>query len=860
MKHKAKILCVTTILSLIIVTIIASTLYTIDWQLKHAETFKRLLVNEGKDLINVVLSNKNFSRKLAKSNILSLSPEAFMLSQYLPSLWKIVVYRDVLRELVYPNLFLTICSSFNASCAIIYKDTDVKQINPTTILWYFLNLSKTLKAGNFKISFLPYMMPPSFKSNVCLVFKDFDDNIKFISSALSLLGINYTYTYYLDINSLQDCDWLILPSEGVLTNIYEMLNLSSVNDLPSNIIILNLNGSYDLLRGISLNNTAIRISSNYPVQAIVNNIPTHNGTITATSSPVDIRIRVIDDDPKALVILDENLSKWQVRGIGYGYGNISEPTLTLSSRSVSGVTPVVIKVGKGSYYQWQIERTFKGLNVTEYNYLTLYWYGRGDRKEYVVELHTSSGSLWYDFIDNWLGWRKVYLPLKLPDGKYNINNVTVIKVTIGKPNLAHVIKIEFRNSAHNLNLSGIFMIDRVAFEHALKLYFEYYLSSRIAGVMLVTRANRMINQEVLLSVNDNKSLSSAIGNITLKISYCHGCSIRAVAKLKLAMTQPIAKIKIDIYPLVKAKFDINMKPRNLTLVLGPDIPKGHVIKYLDLEQRVPFVIYLRKGLYFVNIFPLSELYRRGDINTKEYTWTMKNAFNYIDVPRGDRNISINKDFVSVYKVVFKSLRTSGDITVKPLSGSIIIFSYNNSISQDLRPVVIIVKNNKPLIKATSLTIIGRYGYYALVRVHNATLISEHPLKLVMLGKRNNTKIIEIKSDTIRLGNAQLLLRGFRLEVNGDTDFVYINTFRDLYARFRLRNENVIVHGYVETSLSIFDKYIAGTELQISGKIKRETPIKRSYEVDLDFLLHILIPSILIATFITFIRKRKMLYL
>ncbi len=521
-----KALCsVLVLVSIIVLVSITSLLYTVDFQLKVTELSKNAVGNEGREFLNYILSHHDILRRLSKSNILALSPKAFLLAQYLPSLWRINLYRHVLGNLRYPNLFLTICSSFNASCSVIYGITDVKHINSSSILWYLINLARVSRVGNYRIFFLPYMVPPSPRSNVCLIFKDFNENIKFISMALSRLGVNYTQVYYLDINSLHKCNWLVFPSNQLFREMLKLKlvkfpNLSNTN-MNTNVIVLN------------------------------------------------------------------------------------------------------------------------------------------------------------------------------PDGSYNgkISNLTIINV--------------------------------------------------------------------------------------------------------------------------------------------------------------------KKNLYFINIFPLSTAYKDNLLNLRDYINILTEALGHTNIPKGSQEINTNIDFVSMYKITLKDLMISGNITIKPISGSIIVLPCENT-----EPFIIMqLRNNNSnidnmnmlIIKASRLAIRERYGYYALLDLHNATIISKYPLELLMV-KNNGSIRSEVKSNVTRLGDVQLLLRGFELEANGNISLFDIYTFKELYSKFSFTGENVKVCGSVRVSLIIFDSYIAGTTLWIDGAVKNQRNTVYDYEIDINFLIYVVIPSVIIATFILILRE------
>ena len=100
----------------------------------------------------------------------------------------------------------------------------------------------------------------------------------------------------------------------------------------------------------------------------------------------------------------------------------------------------------------------------------------------------------------------------------------------------------------------------------------------------------------------------------------------------------------------------------------------------------------------------------------------------------------------------------------------------------------------------------------------------------------------------------MMLRGLRIEVNGDASLKRVYTFMNASALYNANSKDIRIKGYLRMVFRIFDTSMAGGSLLIKGKIER-LEAHHSYEVDLRFLQHILPSSFIIATIYMLISKK-----
>ena len=816
-------------ISFLIIMSIMSTPYTVNW---HFEVIKRdSLDARSAEALNNILAEGTLLDELAKSNIIALTPHSFVMAQYLPAIWKIGLNkRNIFMELRYPNLFLRLCSAYNTYYAFLYNNEEIEKEKISGFLKYLFDFSNPIRYEDYEIVLLPYMLPPSIISDIGLVFKEFNKDTLLTSSILSFLGINYTHIHYLDVNALSRCHWLVVPSNDLVKLTLNVLN--STNSSRHNIILLNLDGSYTVIQDILRKDSTIYLNTTY--EGIkVNGIPYgRNANIGYPTSAINLTLEICGDDPKALVLLDENISGWTSKGIGKGYGRISIPHLTSSYNAISGNISLRIEVGKGSYYQWQIERSFNKVNTSGYDYLSLYWYGRNDHKEYVVRILTTSGSILYAFTDNWTGWRKVYLPLKLPNGRYIINGIVITREGVGNPTLSNVTKIEIKNSARCLNLAGSFLIDRIAFEHAPKIYIRYTLDDRLISGLKVYVA---VDNNKLLLINNTRL--TTCGNKAIKVKSFHINKDGFELELELSSSP---RAKIEIYPYERVNITVGRRIYSIDTIASPR---------LFNNTNMPFVLKINdKGnnIFLINIYPLYVAYKGGSLGLNEFLSITNHIFKQIGIPYGEG--AKPKPIYKSTRLVLKDIEAKGCIIIRPTDDDVIALSTN-----DTALVFIANEKGQLMIEALELSVIERCGFYVKMHLKNATIHTDGRLN-IMISNNGSFRYTTLNKNEMSLGDCQMMLRGLRIEVNGDANLKRVYTFMNVSALYNAEGKDIRIKGYLRMVLRIFDTFMAGESLLIKGKIEG-LEAYHSYEVDLRFLQHILPSSFIIAAIYMLISKK-----
>ena len=174
-------------------------------------------------------------------------------------------------------------------------------------------------------------------------------------------------------------------------------------------------------------------------------------------------ISLLDENEPVILADDDQTAFWIARA--WGSGTIGVPKLIDDEGTKThGSNALRIEVGDGDKARWAICHYYDpGANWAGYDFVSFYWYGHGDGSSYVVwiEAPDVENRLWFYFVDNWTGWRKVFLPLSGVDGLHIVNGIRLRKVTHGEPDLSDVRYISIRPGAGNPDLRGTWYLDRV---------------------------------------------------------------------------------------------------------------------------------------------------------------------------------------------------------------------------------------------------------------------------------------------------------------------------------------------------------------------------------------------------------------
>ncbi len=334
-------------------------------------------------------------------------------------------YRSQIWPAHSPELTLEALTYFGNPAILYLNDYDLNYISKSKkghIDSHLLPISPLIYEGpEGKIFKLEINSHPSPNSDLVLVINGNQNNFYYSYDILSLGNYNYTTAFLSDVNTLRKAKIIVTPDEYSAN---QLIEYKKKYGLPfQKLIILNLD-EYGSL------------------------------------------VNVLNAPSKLFPIIDDNASDdWVSEGMGKGIIDI--PNLYDYPRiKTSGNDSLLINVSNGTYGFWQITREFsEPVNLSEFDYAKFNWYGNGDNKKYVVKFTSNPGEyFWYNFVDSWVGWKTIQLPLHSLDGLENINKVTINKITKPGATWEKIEKVEIKTAISNKDHGGEFYIDDFSFE------------------------------------------------------------------------------------------------------------------------------------------------------------------------------------------------------------------------------------------------------------------------------------------------------------------------------------------------------------------------------------------------------------
>jgi len=130
---------------------------------------------------------------------------------------------------------------------------------------------------------------------------------------------------------------------------------------------------------------------------------------------------------------DDNQTAFWI-AFGEESGTLGVPTISnVTSPLKKGNNCLKIVVGTGTFAKGGIYHAYGGVDWSAYDFFAFWWYGNNTNATIIVRIHTPNAlnkGEW-EIVDDWLGWRRVVLPLRKPTtttGTFDLTNVDEIHI------------------------------------------------------------------------------------------------------------------------------------------------------------------------------------------------------------------------------------------------------------------------------------------------------------------------------------------------------------------------------------------------------------------------------------------------
>jgi len=846
-------------IALLVLCGVSSTFLAIDYQVYISE--KKCLGQEYSSIIEA-LSQLEYN-----TNLLTVTDYSRLIARSAPVRWTPEAFRYHVLEAINPELPLNALFQQGGHGVLYLERRDVTELRErygnSYVTSHILPLFDAPNVEYPLIIKLPKSSPPSFKSTIVLVLpREANRNYWFIYDVLSQAQINYTTSLFNDLTTISDADIIVAPSEYVAL---ELIGLKKTFDLKYNsIIVFNVDG-YDELSCILFDEPTMNINSENGTYVIIRNKKFRDISFVLSA----FNFTLINEnltEPERLMLLDESLDGWISKGSGSG--TISEPLMYLDSAdSIIGNKSIVIKVDNGVYEQWIIYKEFpEALQLENFDFVAFYWFGHNNSLKYVLQFETDNNNFyWYEFTDNWLGWKKVYLPMWCQDGRYNFNNVTFVKVTKGNPTWNGIKRVVIKLSGANVNVLGTYKIDAFGFESSTYAAVRIRIHAEIKDFKIGLTKN-------FININETGVYGAALPYIingvnvyrdktTVRVNFTHADNWSTIfVSCKLVPSY-------DLYKSPKFFFEPSLAVTNVSRINfnGETLELPSQISVLPLKTSketlasydggIPFIVkYFDEetglNVIYVNFYPLLK--------------NIKATFNIIGKIIEYSHIFYH-NASSVYKnltklppenaVVFRKGVLSGKVQLNP--ESLVLFNITkriivrcNNKNETLTNIVWIspLCFSKISVNANLLTINGGTGFYSNLYLKDTSIIflADKYATVIFRFQNGSFYVMSSKEIEIYVEKVSMLARFPNIILDGHAILYDIYAYPNLNKKIRPDGVDGQFVGSVKFKIIFGDTYIVSEDFGFHGQYLSSRQIYTFN--DLDALLRSTTYALLLSIF------------
>jgi len=814
-----------------------------------------------------------------RTSLLTVTERSRSTMEYVPFGWIIDDYRNQLWPSKYPEIPLSGLSSIGGSAVIYLHERDLgevtKKFSESYIVSHLLNLAPEIYSNaKVKIYDTPRISPPSSNSNVVLVVpKENHEMVRFAYDLLSLGNYNYTTVLASDLNMIKKADMLIFPTEDSALGI---INSSSTDG--KKIIVLNIDGYGQIASKLFGGSTmTFSMDPNFNNTALLEikktGVITGGDIATKMAEPTRfVVINTLQHHGDSLIIAEDNSTNiWKVGGMGPGI--IGIPRLFDECElKASGNNSLAIEVGPGNYAQWQISTIFASpLNLTQFDFISFHWYGRGDAKKYVLQFNSENltGSFWYSFTDTWRGWKKVLIPMWAPDGAQNLYNVQFMKVIKGNVTWSAINEVQIKLAGTNPNVPGTFYVDRFGFEggrwitinidvggspKSLTLYVNnstdhagytklFTLSNstemNVNGSWLVgsTQSRNVFGDRptlrAVLSINNDKQFSLAIhvklppsirGIEPSQASFMINPQIGSTSALEIESATGSVGLP-DAIPV-----------QPLSPTYSADFHEYRVLANYKGESDIPFAISVEdaKGfeLTYLNVYPLIQKILLYNNESRQLYPILGELIqlSQVELPKYNHE---RRDSIEG-RAAFTEAVIKGNIIVRSLS--IVLVDNFQNLTISANKTLVNLANAQTLsfsnadfmeIKTTSAKINGGMGFYTNITI-DAPIISvkgETPVALVLLrdGATRMLSGVGNLNITTNSTRTQVIARQPEIKIRGEGDFKEFYGYQGVAKPLRTLGQDLKINGTITFLIDYGDVFTITRGFNWQGSFTRSTP-------------------------------------
>jgi len=735
--------------------------------------------------------------------------------------------------------------------------------------------STVYKDSVARVMRLPTGSAPSRNSSLALILPYYYDEetawaYSLINTLLSFGRYNYTTVYELD-SRINEKEIIIVPLDD--SRIVENLLQRMDNRSDIKMIVFNTDGSNYLAQHFMIGETELSTTSSDNSTTLINTSHPIEGTAT---------LYIRNDKGNTVkykgLVTDNHTSFWEAAP--YGSGNIGlavlKDDLNFKTEGASGLR---IEVGEGGYAQWQIAHAYSDpQNWAMFDFLMFDWYGHNDNKRYVVELYAPDikNYFWYEFIDNWQGWRRVLIPLDMPEGAKEVFGVQINKVRKGNPSWNNVTTVNIRLSGANPNIEGIWFIDNIGLDVGRWVTTNITISAENAIPIKLSLLDGVGAKTsfTLFNVGEQGALNAA------QVYYMDGTRADTIFG-----SQPVIKASIErVRNQTKLTFSAKMPPATFgysktaefQLWFNIEFPAdgGYAVKlasmrvnkelmlptsvwvpsvslknntqilgwYLGGEYRAPLAA---RGnisgieVTYVNIYPLAQALKEaveGDFN-----FILSQLIEVIGVNLPKQKDHSPEELLNL--LIFNDVSFRGNIALEsdsimfPPSQKVGCFNLHlKRKSMQICNVSNIHINGieHAHIFTHRMDINKGMGFYSSITFYNSSITMEGVnLAVELLYENGSRKYLEGEREIMMTipNSVNILVRAPLVELTGEAFFKETYGLQSVFDMLKASGQDVNATGHLEFELLLSDEYNIARKVTIEGVVNRNPPLLQWNELE-----------------------------
>jgi hypothetical protein len=725
--------------------------------------------------------------------MLTATDRSYFLTSYVP-----VEYKPYQREMFWdstsPLISFEALSSLN-SYSIVYLTTAglnpdeqyLVENYPNSYLYSDLLQKLPIMYNNSEVTIteVPPLVPPTPNSDFVLVLPEnqtiYDD---YAYELLSLSRLNYTTTFFDDINSLRSARVIVAPTESIAKAV---IDEKSQYNLPfSKLFVLNLNG-YGILSNQTLN-SSVSVTATTTMQQIGNvNLNWVDPTEFSVSSNVTNWGSALSG------------SDYSWTGGAYGTGSIGEAVISNSSE-----TGIRVTVGIGNYGYWRID-----LNVTnssaleDADFVSFYLYGNSDNQNdrycFTASEENSALHITYRFYVNWNGWKQIILPTRIPNGDWTFAGLSFVKSSTGDNDWSKTVSFEITPSAESPDNSGVFYMSNFTLETGIPIDLSVnYDPNKVANVQILDYNST--NFIPLYTYNSSNTSLSSLNyflesglNVSQILGYLANAYLEDNHIIHLSLILPPTSdesILLKLVPtylpaysdcVVASSSSVKL-PANISLIPfaleNGSLRNSTLSFYQTDENNIPFaeaLSYKDFNMTYINIYPLIQYIEDQKPNYRDLLPMLAKLAQLKDLSLSESyqyNATEDQGNLMQNMVAFMPSSFNGNISVTGKSAilaadNITLIVGNSTFSSNSIARITSLDVSNVTIKSQALNLYQGSDFYANMNVTNAIItFAGSPTATILY---NNGTLMQISRDLIavKAQSMNLLIRQPTVSVEGN---------------------------------------------------------------------------------------------